>query len=124
MGWPSWFPKSAFRRLPGLSTAHPSPTRCERMEKARSAKVPMGRSSTGLGSPWWTLPNCWFVPALRGRWSSINPNWTVFAIYMSASPSRLVSRDNGADVPPNMVGSRFFDPSWNGDFTTMSARQC
>lgn len=63
--------------------------------------------------------------ALRAMELDINPYWTVFATYKPASATGLASPANGVDLLPDMVGTpaRFFDPSWNRDFITMSARQ-
>jgi hypothetical protein len=54
----------------------------------------------------------------------INPYWTVFATYSPSMPTGLASPQNGADLLPDMIVSpaRFFDPSWDRDFITVSAR--
>ena len=62
--------------------------------------------------------------AVRAMELNINPYWTVFAIYSPATPTVAASPQNGVDLLAGMIGTpaRFFDPSWNRDFITMSAR--
>jgi hypothetical protein len=62
--------------------------------------------------------------AVRAMELDINPYWTVFATYAPSTPTGRAAPLNGVDLMPDMVGGpdRFFDPSWNRDFITVSAR--
>ncbi|MGA3220004.1 MAG: hypothetical protein ABSE77_13155 [Acidimicrobiales bacterium] len=62
--------------------------------------------------------------AVRALELDINPYWTVLASYPPSSPTGMASPQNGRDLLPEMVGApgRFFGPSWDRDFITVSAR--
>lgn len=62
--------------------------------------------------------------SVQGMEMDINPYWTCLATYAPVPPATLASPSNGTDLVPSMRQSPglFFDPSWNRDFITMSAR--
>lgn len=62
--------------------------------------------------------------AVRAMEMDINPYWTCLATYDPVPPATLAAASNGTDLVSSMQQSPglFFDPSWNRDFVTMSAR--
>lgn len=61
---------------------------------------------------------------VRGMELDINPNWPVFATYDPATPNGPATPSNGSRLSSGSVQgpATFFDPNWNRDFITMSAR--
>ena len=61
---------------------------------------------------------------VRGMELDINPDWPVFATYDPATPNGLATPSNGKGLLSGTIQgpATFFDPSWNRDFITMSAR--
>ena len=61
---------------------------------------------------------------IRGMELDVNPSWTVLATYDPSPPSGTAAPSNGSKLlPSTMQGPwTFFEPSWNRDFVTMSAR--
>jgi hypothetical protein len=62
--------------------------------------------------------------AVRGMQLDINPYWTVLATYDPPTPDGLASAANGSKLHwlTTQGPWTFFDPRWNRDFITMSAR--
>jgi hypothetical protein len=60
---------------------------------------------------------------VRGMELDINPNWTVLATY-DPPPGQPAAPSNGLSLDASSVQGpgTFFEPSWNRDFITMSAR--
>ncbi|MHB1582190.1 MAG: phosphodiester glycosidase family protein [Acidimicrobiales bacterium] len=60
---------------------------------------------------------------IRGMELDINPDWPVLATY-DPPPGALASPANGSRLIASSIQgpATFFDPSWNRDFVTMSAR--
>ena len=61
---------------------------------------------------------------VRGMELDINPNWTVLVTYDPSTSGGLAAPANGSKLVTSTVQgpSTFFEPSWNRDFVTMSAR--
>ena len=62
--------------------------------------------------------------AVRAMVLDMNPLWPVFATYTPASPTGYAVPANGKDLTPSMYQqpNRFFEPQYNRDFITLSAR--
>lgn len=62
--------------------------------------------------------------AERAMVLDMNPFWPVFATYLPATPTGYATPGNGRDLTPTMyqTPARFFDPTYNRDFVTLSAR--
>jgi hypothetical protein len=61
--------------------------------------------------------------AVRGMELDINPSWPVFASFKPATADGLAASPNGAQLTNTSRGPKtFFDPRYNRDFITMSAR--
>jgi hypothetical protein len=60
----------------------------------------------------------------RGMELDINPSWTVLVTYDPSPTDAMAAPSNGSKLlPSTMQGPwTFFEPSWNRDFVTMSAR--
>ena len=61
---------------------------------------------------------------VRAMTLDMNPDWTVFATYDPPTPTGLASPSNGSNLIAGTVQGpyTFFEPWWNRDFFTMSAR--
>lgn len=61
---------------------------------------------------------------VRGMELDINPDWPVFATYDPATPNSPATPSNGSGLLSGTVQGpgTFFDPTWDRDFFTMSAR--
>jgi hypothetical protein len=61
--------------------------------------------------------------AVRAMTLDMNPDWTVFVTY-KPPPGALASPANGSSLLPGTIQgpATFFEPWWNRDFVTMSAR--
>jgi hypothetical protein len=61
--------------------------------------------------------------AVRGMELDINPSWPVFASFKPATPDGLAAAANGTQLTNTSRGpATFFNPAYNRDFITMSAR--
>jgi hypothetical protein len=61
--------------------------------------------------------------AVRGMELDINPTWPVFASFKPATAGGLAAPSNGIQLTNTSRGpATFFDPRYNRDFITMSAR--
>jgi len=61
--------------------------------------------------------------AVRGMELDINPSWPVFASFKPATAGGLAAPANGVRLTSTSRGpATFFDPRYNRDFVTMSAR--
>jgi len=61
--------------------------------------------------------------AVRGMELDINPSWPVFASFKPATADGLAAPSNGVQLTNTSRGPKtFFDPRYNRDFITMSAR--
>ena len=61
--------------------------------------------------------------AVRGMELDINPSWPVFASFKPATADGLAASSNGVQLTNTSRGPKtFFDPRYNRDFITMSAR--
>ena len=61
--------------------------------------------------------------AVRGMELDINPSWPVFASFKPATADGLAAASNGVQLTNTSRGpATFFDPRYNRDFITLSAR--
>ena len=61
---------------------------------------------------------------VRAMELDINASWTVLATYDPSAPDGMAAPSNGSKLLPSTIQGpwTFFEPSWNRDFITMSAR--